>query len=138
MALGDYNFFQFKSKEQTDREAEEYAAWAFPYGEKQREILASRLKELKVKDSENLMLISFLTCKELYEKALKETQSEEDVLRNLIAKAGVYKQIVRSKDLSMYIAMVIADAAIDENCEYPTADELRERIREIDKFRTGK
>ena len=138
MGLGDIKFLQFKSKEQLAREAAEYEAWAFPYGEKQKEALTSRLKELKPKESQQLILIAFLTVKELYEAAVKDTESEENAIRNLFAKAKRYKQIVRPNDLSMYIAVAIADAAIDENCEYPAADELQERIGEIEKLRTKK
>jgi len=132
MALGDFTLFQFKNKNQIERETAEYESWAFPYGEKQKEALTSLLKELNPKDAEQLMLISFLTCKELFEAAVKETDSEDDAIQCLIAKAGKYKQIIRKKDLSMYIAAVIADATIDESCEYPAVDELRERMREME------
>jgi len=134
MALGDFSLFQFKSKEQREREAAEYETWAFPYGEKQKKTLTSLLKELRPKDKEQLMLISFLTCKELFEAAVKETDSETDAIRCFIAKAGKYKQIIRKNDLSMYIAAVIADATVDENCEYPTADELRGRMQEMEEI----
>jgi len=134
MALGDFTLFQYKNKNQIAREAAEYEVWAFPHGERQREGLSARLKELNPKDADQLMLISFLTCKELFESAVKETDSEEAAIESLISKAGRYKQIIRKKDLSMYIAAVLADAAVDENCEYPSVDELRERMQEIDEM----
>ena len=138
MPLGEFSLFQFKSKAQVDKEAVEYEAWAFPHGEKQKELIASMLQELKPKEPQQIMLISFLTVKELYEAAVKETESEEDAIKNLIVKAGRYKQIIRSKDLSMYIAVAVADAGVDENCEYPSADALRERIQEIEELRSKK
>ncbi|MCL2221213.1 MAG: hypothetical protein FWC20_01000 [Oscillospiraceae bacterium] len=134
MALGDFKLFQFKSKEQAAQEAAEYEIWAFPHGEKQRENLLLRLKELNPKEAEKLMLISFLTCKELYEAAVKETESDEDAIKTLIAKASRFKQLIHKKDLTMYTAAVIADAAVDENCEYPTVAQLREHMREIDEM----
>jgi len=137
MALGDFTLFQFKNKNQIEREAAEYEVWAFPYGEKQKEALTSLLKELNPKDAEKLMLVSFLTCKELFEAAVKETDSEADAIQSLIAKADKYKQIIRKKDLSMYIVAVIADATIDESCEYPAADELRERMQEMEEIIKG-
>jgi hypothetical protein len=138
MPLGEFSLFQFKSKAQADKEAVEYETWAFPHGEKQKKALASRLKELKPKEAEQIMLISFLTVKELYEAAVKETESEGNAIENLIVKAGRYKQIVHPKDLNMYIAAVVADAEIDENCEYPSAEALRERIQEIEELRSKK
>ncbi|MCL2249998.1 MAG: hypothetical protein FWC13_12100 [Oscillospiraceae bacterium] len=137
MALGEFNLFQVKSKAQKEKEAAEYETWAFPHGEKQKEILTSRLKELKPKESQQVMVIAFLTVKELYEAAVKDTESEEDAIKSLIVKAKRYKQIIRPKDLSMYIAATIADAGVDENCEYPSAEVLRERIEEIEKLRQG-
>ena len=138
MALGEFSLFQFKSKAQVEKEAVEYEAWAFPHGERQKEVLVSRLKELKPKGSQQIMLISFLTVKELYDAAVKETESEEGAIKSLIVKAGKYKQIIRPKDLSMYIAVAVADAEVDESCEYPSAEVLQERIQEIEEIRSKK
>jgi len=142
MALGDIKFLQFKSKEQMEKERVEYEDWAFPYGEKQKAALISRLKELKPKESDSILLISFLTCKELYGKVMKKTKTEGEAdaetekatIKTLIDEANKYKQLLRKNDLSMHIAMTIADAAVDENCEYPTADELRKHMQEIDEL----
>ena len=134
MALGDIKFLQFKSKEQLEKERVEYEAWAFPYGDKQKEALTSTLKELSPKGSDKLMLISFLTCKEVYEKSVKGTDSKEAAIRDLILRAKNYKNLILKKDLSMYVAIVVADAAVDESCEYPTVEELRKHMQEIDEL----
>ena len=63
--LGDLNIFSWKSKDQQRREDEEYARWAFPYGQEQRTKLVALMLELFPRENEATTLIPFLTCKEL-------------------------------------------------------------------------
>ena len=135
MALGEFSLFSWKSRATQEREQEEYAKWAFPFGEKQRERLEALLLAVFPKESVTATLISFLTCKELYEGVLKKSDSVDDAVNTLINKHKRYKRILRKKDMPSYIALVLADADVDENCEYPDADEIREQAQEIEKRR---
>ena len=135
MALGEYTLFTWKSKATQEKEQEEYARWAFPYGEKQRENMQNLLLSLYPKESIPTTLIPFLTCKELYEGVLKKSASRDEALDVLINKQKKYKRIIKKKDMTMYIALVLADADIDERCEYPAADVIRTRAQELDALR---
>ena len=132
MALGEFKLFQYKSKDQREKEQKEYAAWAFPYGELQKTNLTALLTELRPKESEQILMFSFLTCKEIYKNAAENTESREEIIRKALSSAKRYKQIMKNADLSMYLAVVLADADIDEMCEYPSADEIRVSMQEID------
>ena len=135
MALGEYTLFTWKSKATQEKEQEEYAKWAFPYGEKQRDKLQALLLSVYPKESIPTTLIPFLTCKELYEGIMKKSTSRDEALDVMINKQKKYKRIIRKKDMTTYIALVLADADIDEQCEYPSADEIRARAHELDSFR---
>jgi len=138
MALGEFKLFQMKSKKQRDKEEKEYAAWAFPYGDTQREKLTSLMTELVPKALISLSLASFLTCKELYENTLEESETRENAVNHMINVTKSYNQLIKKDEMPLYLALVLADADIDENCEYPPADEIRERIQKLNDLRIAK
>ena len=140
MANGILGWFEFKSKETVEREQAEYAKWAFPYGEKQRENLQTLLLSLypKKKKALPIMLMGFLSYKELYQNAVKTATSYEDIIKSLIKGHKRYRNLIDNKDLTTYIAIVLADAGIDERCEYPGVDEIGEKALEFEKYRGEK
>jgi len=133
MALGDFQLFTWKNKEAQQREQEEYARWAFPYGETQRENLENLLLAVYPGEPIQAVLVSFLTCKELFEGILKNADSRDEAADLLINSTKRYKQIIKKTDMPMYTALVLADADIDESCHYPSADEIRARAAELKK-----
>ena len=136
MALGEYTLFQWKSKATQKVEAEAYEKWAFPHGEKQRENLQALLLSVFPKESVPTTLIPFLTCKELYETIMRNNGGSSVVaIDTLINKQKKYKRIIRKKDMPAFIALVMADAMIDERCEYPSAAEIMARSQELEKLR---
>ena len=135
MALGSFSLFSFKSKETLKKEQEEYAKWAFPHGQAQRDAVEKLLAALFPKETPMMTLIPFLTCKELYEGMLSKSGSSEKAIDTLINEQRSYKQIIKKKDMAAYVALVLADAAIDEKCEYPDADGIKETIRELEGLR---
>ena len=138
MALGENHIFSWKSKATQEREYEEYQKWAFPYGELQRENLLVLLKELYPKASTSDTLVPFLTCKELYEGVLKKTGSRDGALHLLIREQKKYKLIIRKNEMTTYLAVVLADKEIDDQCIYPPADEVREKIKELELIKEGR
>jgi len=132
MALGEFRLFQFKSKKQREKEEKDYASWAFPYGDMQREKLTTLLCELRPKEPPQMLLFSFLTSKEMYKDALEDSESPEAAIDNYLNAVKRHKQLIRKTDVNMYLAIILADAEIDERCEYPSADELRDRIQDLD------
>ena len=132
MALGEYSVFSWKSKATQEKEQIEYEKWAFPYGDKQREKLQALLLAVFPKDTVPTTLVPFLTCKELYDRALEKAEVRDLAIDIMINKQKSYKRIIKKKDMPTFLALVLADADIDENCEYPQADSIHERAREIE------
>ena len=135
MALGNSGLFSWKSKETIEREAKEYETWAFPYGQEQRDKLEALVREVVPKGHVPFALMGFLTCKELYEKHLKQTESSDKATDILINVEKKYMQIIKKKEMTTFLALVLADAEIDERCEYPSAVEIHESIEKLEKLR---
>lgn len=135
MALGDINLLSWKSKEQQQREQEEYEKWAFPYGTKQRGALVKLMLEVFPKENEQTTLIAFLTCKELFQKACKTPDMVTAAIEKMLTDVKQYKRLVRKKDMPYYLALVLADKKISADCVYPTAQEI---ITTAEGFTAGK
>ena len=133
--LGEINILSWKSRAKQQEEQAQYEKWAFPYGEPQRENLLALLKELYPGESDPMVLVPFLTCKELYESALKTHGSRVNAVDALINDVKKYKRLIRKKDMTTYLAVVLADCDIDESAVYPGADEIKESIKELDKLK---
>jgi len=131
MALGEWSLFSWKSKATAEKEREEYAKWAFPHGQSQRDKLEALFGEVNPKEKTQFMMMGFLTCKELYERFLEKTGTSDSAVFSLLNKEKRYKQIIRKKDMPMYIALVLADADYGEQCEYPPAKVVLEKIQEL-------
>jgi hypothetical protein len=132
MALGEFKMFQFKNREQREKEELEYAIWAFPYGDLQRENLTALIRELKPKESIPIFLTSFLTCKEIYENTLQKSESRENTIEKMLNEIKRYNQLIRPKEMPMYLALVLADKDIDERCKYPPIDTIKAKIKELE------
>ncbi len=133
--LGENPIFSWKSKKTQEKEAKEYEAWAFPYGNEQRKKLEELLTQLFPKETAVTALIPFLTCKELFEQVMKNHITEEATVNHMLSKVKKYKQVIRKKDMPMYLAAVLADRKIDYNLLYQSADEVREAALELEKRR---
>ena len=135
MALGEFKLFQFKSKKQQEKEAEQYAEWAFPYGELQRENLTNLVKELVPKASVPICLATFLTCKEVYQSVLESSESNDEATEKMLKSVRSYGQLIKAKEMPMYLALVLADANVNETCVYPPVEEIQKRIQELEDIR---
>ena len=135
MSIFESQLLSWKSRATQQKERENYEKWAFPFGQKQRDNLQKLLFEVYPKETVPTTLIPFLTCKELFEKVLSDNNSIDGAIDTLINKQKKFKRILKKKDMATYIALVLADAAIDEQCIYPAADEIRARAVEIESVR---
>ena len=138
MALGEFRLFTWKSKAAQEKEQEEYEKWAFPFGQQQRENLEALLKAIFPKGSDKITLVQFLTCKELYDGAIKKADSRDDAIIGLFNNSRNYRQIINKKEMPTFIAIVIADAEIDERCQYPEADAILASAQEIESMQKRK
>ena len=135
MGLGEIQLLTWKSKATQQKEAEEYEKWAFPYGQAQRDALQKLLFAVYPKASLPETLIPFLTCKELYEDFLNKHGSSDAAVDVMINKQKKYKSVIKKKDMTTYIALVLADASIDEQCEYPAAEDIFAKKGVLEKLR---
>ena len=113
--MGLREFFEIKSLRQKKEEQLRYNQWAFPYGQAQLQLVNDRLLQL-MPDEKKTGLAVFLLGKEAWEKdgwqgacrAMKD---------HLPGKHG--------RKLPLFLALVEADAAVEENLSYPAAEDLR-------------
>ena len=128
------NLFTWKSAADQKKEQAAYEKWAFPYGEKQRDNLKVLLKAVFGKD-EGFILYTYLTCKEMYEKALLDYGSRDSAIKELAEnRLGIRLQVIKQlkqKEWLKYIAIVLADENVDEDCEYPGVDEINISAQEL-------
>ncbi len=126
MALGDINILSWKSKAQQQQEQADYEKWAFPFGLAQREKLVKLMLEIFPKESEPTVLIPYLTCKELYCKMAKTPDLADYAINKLLTEVKKYKRIIRKHEMPTYVALVAADQKVDENLEYPSAQQIKD------------
>jgi len=134
LAFGGFKAFQWKSRAQQKEDEDKYAKWAFPHGQKQRDNLEALMREVEPKEKLPYVMMGFLTCKELFERHLEKSDSNLAAIENMLKDKKIHSQIVKKKDMAKYLALVLADAEIDEGCEYPSAENIRERIGELEKM----
>jgi len=136
MGIFGKKLFVWQSAADQKREQELYAKWAFPYGDKQRDNLKSLLVDIFNKD-EGFNLYIYLTCKEMYEKALSDYGCRDLAIEELIDnRMGIRLQIIKKikqNEWVKYVTLVLADENVNENCEYPTADKILAKAQELER-----
>ena len=125
MAIGK-SFIFGKSKAEIEEENIKYEAWAFPYGAIQRTRLEERIAELYPKEKHlPSVLVPFLTCKEIFEKDLKEYGDAGRAIDYMLNVRKKYKFVLSSAAMPLMLALVIADWKLDPQLvEYPPAEEI--------------
>ena len=134
------NLFKRKTKAEIEREDREYARWAFPYGEHQRSNLMALLTELypgKGKGA-TLGLVAFLTCRELYEDALKNTGERDAAIDNMLNTVRKYKSVIKVKEMPLCLAIVLANEKVGNDAVYPDAASVKALAEELSQKRTPK
>ena len=126
----------FKSKKQQEREEKEYARWAFPYGELQQSMIRSLLAELFPKRDQSIAMANYLTAREIFLDRYGDFEEDPDFDPVVKTKAHLIRNraLVPREDITLYLVLLAADAAVDETLAYPTAAELRRKAEEL----TGK
>ena len=135
MALGDIQWLQWKSKSTRERDEKEYAQWAFPFGDEQKDKITLILKELLPKEDPAVALVCFLTAKEIisrvhqiYSIAAHRTFALESINKDLKR----YKRLFRPRETNvLYCALALADIDITRELDYPSAEELRATAEEL-------
>ena len=131
------DMFAFKTRKQRERDAKKFDRWAFPYGEPQRQKIAQLLKELLPKEEAKAAMAVYLMGREAYRGSFKDDpedlveRTEERKLRALdytlkTQLFGRYKKFV-----PYYKALVLADAQVGSELDYPSVEELRRHAEEL-------
>ena len=130
------DWFTFKTAKQRARDERNYARWAFPYGDAQREKITELIRELMPKEDPKAGLSVFLMGRQAYRGSFRDDPEDlaertaqdqmnalDQVLENQLF--GRYKKLI-----PYYKELVLADLEVDESLRYPSAQELRRRAEE--------
>ena len=126
-----------KSREQEEREFQAFSENSFPYGQPQRDKVEELLSQLFPKEKKQFTMMLFLLGKQYYhDYGLRNEQdyqgyTQEERLN--IAAKSLNRQLTgkHRKSLTTYLALIAADAQVDENLLYPTAQEIQEQARAL-------
>ena len=131
------DLFAFKTAKQRERDAKKFDRWAFPYGEPQRRKVEALIRELLPAEDPKAALAVFLMGRQAYLGSFKD-DAEDLAERTEANKIAALDSILRTqlfgrykKFIPYYKALVLADAQVDENLNYPSAEELRRRAEEF-------
>lgn len=125
-----------KSRGQEEQEYQAFAENSFPYGQAQRDKIEELLSRLFPKEKKQFTMMMFLLGKQYYhgyglrnEKDYQGLTQEERL--NLAAKS-LNRQLFgkHKKSLTTYLALIAADAQVDENLCYPTIQEILDQAKE--------
>ena len=135
--MGVSDWFTFKTAKQRAREEKQFARWAFPYGDAQREKLTELMRELLPKEDIKAAMAVFLMGREAVRGSFKDDPEDlaerteknkmkalDHVLENQLF--GRYKKFI-----PYYKVLVLADQDVDETLNYPSVEELRRRAEEL-------
>ena len=124
-----------KEKIEVKRQPVDYEKWAFPYGSNQRNAMEKLVREVYPGVSMGVVMMGFLTCKEIYEKADQSDITFDEMADYLINSTKEYRSLIKKHEMPRCVAFVLIDSQIDENLNYPTATQMREIISKYEKMR---
>ncbi len=126
-----------KSREQEEREFQAFSENSFPYGQPQRDKVEELLSQLFPREKKQFTMMLFLLGKQYYHGyGLRNEQDYQGLTqeeRLNIAAKSLNRQLTgkHRKSLTTYLALIAADAQVDENLLYPTAQEIQEQARAL-------
>ncbi len=131
------DWFTFKSAKQRARDERNFARWAFPYGEAQKEKILQLIRELMPKEDPKAALSVFLMGRQAYRGSFRDDpedlaertkQDQMNALDAVLANQlfGRYKKFI-----PYYKVLVLADLEVNETLNYPSTEELRRRVEEM-------
>lgn len=127
--MGLADFFTIKSFREKKREQEAYNRWAFPYGQLQQEAVRALILEL-MPDEKNTGIAIYLIGREAYQSVEESDPLAEaySAMRSMLAGKHAWK-------IYTFLALILADANIDEDLKYPDAQTIRKMAKELEEMR---
>ena len=141
--MGISDWFSFKSKKQREKEFRQYARWAYPYGDAQKDIVAQRLKELLPEEPGSTAVAVYLTGRQGYRGAWNmdsEDLEEQQALtqqQKLMCAVDAMDNLLPGKGKRLifkYLAMILADEQVDESLQYPSVESLQQTAENLGKL----
>ena len=130
-------WFTFKTAKQRAREEKQYARWAFPYGDAQKEIVTGLIRELLPQEDPKAALALFLMGRQAYRGSFQD-DPEDLAERTEADKMAALDRMLETqlfgrykKFIPYYKVLVLADLDVDESLNYPSAAELRRWAEEL-------
>ena len=130
-------WFTFKSAKQRAREEKQFARWAFPYGEAQKEKILELIRQLLPKEDPKAALAVFLIGREALIGSFKD-DPEDLAERTEQNKMAALDRILENqlfgryrKFIPYYKALILADQYVDETLNYPSVEELRRQAEKM-------
>ena len=136
MAIGDYQWLSWKNKKTRERDAKEYEEWAFPFGQRHREVITEVLKELFPGEDSSIALVCHLTAKELvsrYHDIYDLPEHHDFAVKSMAKDFKKYRRMFRKGDARfIYAALGMIDLDITEDLVYPSVEEIRAKGAELE------
>ena len=135
--MGFADWFAFKSPAQKEKESRMYDRWAFPHGQAQKEKLQKILKELMPQEDAVAAMAVYLIGREGYLGSFRtdpQKLAERTEEKKRSAMDYALRENLRGKSkkfLPYYKAVILADARIDRELNYPTIEELQKMAEEL-------
>ena len=130
-------WFTFKSAKQRAREEKQFARWAFPYGEAQKEKVLELIRQLLPKEDPKAAMAVFLMGREALRVSFKDDpedlaeRTEQNKMNALDATLATQLFGRYKKFIPYYKALILADLEVDETLNYPSVEELRRRAEKM-------
>lgn len=130
-------WFTFKSAKQRAREEKQFARWAFPYGEAQKEKVLELIRQLLPKEDPKAAMAVFLMGREALRGSFKDDpedlaeRTEQNKMNALDATLATQLFGRYKKFIPYYKALILADLEVDETLNYPSVEELRRRAEKM-------
>ena len=119
---------EIKSPKQKKEEQRQYAAWAFPYGQTQQKAVQNLILEL-MPDEKQTGLVVYLIGREAYQNA-----EEEDPMVAACRSMSDQLPGKHRRKLYLFLALILADAQIDENLQYPDSETIRQEAKKLEEI----
>ena len=130
-------WFTFKSAKQRAREEKQFARWAFPYGEPQKEKVLELIRQLLPKEDPKAAMAVFLMGREALRGSFKDDpedlaeRTEQNKMAALDATLATQLFGRYKKFIPYYKVLILADLQVNETLNYPSVEELRQRAEQL-------
>lgn len=117
---------EIRSKEEQEQEFADFSKRIFPYGEAQKDRIGQLLHGLFPREDRQCLMVYYVSIKdEMTKRAAKSFEAA--------AEAQMRTSVVRITPelISGVRALIMADQEVGEDLNYPTIQELRERLRTL-------